>query len=448
MLVWYVFDSTTTPTDAQLAGKVVAFRLTPALSNAELQVWRTTSMYRTYTAIANGSSPALGVLSNAGDSIPAARLREVTDPNASGASQASQAPLTIVVTASVLRNILGASLAATPSGTVGKAISVNPRVREVTRPGRNVIAILPGADPRLRGEYVAIGAHTDHVGFAQGAVGEHDSLHVVNQHMRPAGSEGGRDLQRDPVSPEEWAAINAEIAALRRVYPARPDSIFNGADDDGSGAVSVLEIAEAFAAQRVRPRRSILFVWHTGEEGGLRGSNYFAAHPTVPRDSIVALLNLDMVGRGAASDLTGQAKAAPAHETGDALHGGARYLQVIGSRRLSTELGDLVERVNRAKTHGFTFDYALDADGHQQNMYCRSDHWSYAKWGIPVAYFTTGGHADYHQATDEPQYIRYDHMAAVDALLFDVAAAIANLDHRVTVDHPKPSPLPATTCRQ
>jgi hypothetical protein len=448
VLVWYVFDSTFVPTSAQLAGKVVALRQTPALTPAKLKVWRTTSLYQTYLAIANGSSGAVGVISSAGDSIPAARLKEVTDPEAPGASQASQDPLTIVVTASVLRNILGGSLASMPSGTVGKVISVNPRVREVARAGRNVIAILPGADPRLRGQYVAIGAHTDHVGFAQGAKGLHDSLQVVNAHVRPAGAEGGRDVQRDPVTPEEWAAINADIAALRRVQPERQDSIFNGADDDGSGTVSVLEIAEALASRTIKPRRSILFVWHTGEEGGMRGSGYFTSHPTVPRDSIVAQLNLDMVGRGAASDVTGQAKAMPGFESGDALHGGSRYLQVIGSRRLSTELGDLVERVNRDGQHGFAFEYRLDSDGHQQNLYCRSDHWSYAKWGIPVVFFTTGGHADYHQVTDEAQYIRYDHMAAVDSLIFDVAVALADRDHRVAVDKRMPTPAPATTCRQ
>ena len=121
--------------------------------------------------------------------------------------------------------------------------------------------------------------------------------------------------------------------SLHALHGARVDSINNGADDDGTGTVSVLEIAEAFATATARPKRSILFVWHAGEEKGLWGSMYFTDHPTVPRDSIVAQLNMDMVGRGAAADVTGESK------TGELLHGGAGYLQLVGSRRLSTELG-------------------------------------------------------------------------------------------------------------
>jgi Zn-dependent M28 family amino/carboxypeptidase len=189
-------------------------------------------------------------------------------------------------------------------------------------------------------------------------------------------------------------------------------------------------------------------VWHTGEESGMWGSGFFMDHPTISRDSIVAQLNIDMVGRGAATDVTGQAKSTTPGMPGAELHGGDHYLQLVGSRRLSTELGDLVEKVNTDRKHGFIFDYNIDADGHQQNIYCRSDHWSYGKWGIPVVFFTTGGHADYHQYTDEPQYIRYDHMAEVDKLIFDIAVATADLDHRVVVDHPKPNPAPATSCKQ
>jgi len=107
--------------------------------------------------------------------------------------------------------------------------------------------------------------------------------------------------------------------------------VFNGADDDGSGSVSVLEIAEALAKSAERPKRSVLFVWHTGEELGLLGSDWFTRHPTVPRDSIVAQLNIDMIGRG---------------DSGDQKGGGPGYVQLIGTRRLSTELGDLIERVN------------------------------------------------------------------------------------------------------
>jgi Zn-dependent M28 family amino/carboxypeptidase len=147
-----------------------------------------------------------------------------------------------------------------------------------------------------------------------------------------------------------------------------------------------------------RPERSILFVWHTAEEKGLFGSKYFTDHPTVPRDSIVTQLNIDMIGRGDATDLAG---------------GGPGYIQLIGSRRLSTELGDLVDKVNTEGKHGFTFDYQFDADGHPQNYYCRSDHYMYARYGIPITFFTTGSHEDYHQVSDEVQYIDFDKMTRV-----------------------------------
>ena len=164
---------------------------------------------------------------------------------------------------------------------------------------------------------------------------------------------------------------------------------------------------------------------------GLYGSEYFTDHPTVPRESIVAQLNIDMIGRGAAGDLP---------------NGGPQYLELVGSRRLSTQLGDLVEEVNRTGNHGFTFDYTMDANGHPQNIYCRSDHWNYARYGIPVTFFTTGGHSDYHQLTDEPQYIEYDKLARVSRFIAAVAETIANRDARLVVD--KPVLGPNAPCQQ
>jgi Zn-dependent M28 family amino/carboxypeptidase len=222
--------------------------------------------------------------------------------------------------------------------------------------------------------------------------------------------------------------------SLHAIHGMRLDSIYNGADDDGSGSVAVLEIAEAFSKMKKSPKRSIIFVWHAGEETGLWGSDYFTENPTVPREQIVAQLNMDMVGRGRASDVTGSAM------DGGLLHGGVGYLQLVGSRRLSTELGDLVESVNQRQKLGFRFDYAIDANGHPQNIYCRSDHYMYARWGIPVVFMTTGGHADYHQVTDEPQYIDYAHMAQIGTLVMQSAIQIADLDHRIVVDHAKPDP--------
>ncbi len=147
-----------------------------------------------------------------------------------------------------------------------------------------------------------------------------------------------------------------------------------------------------------------------------------------------------MVGRGSADDETGRTK------DGTPLHGGPAYLQLVGSRRLSTELGDLIERVNIEGHHDLTLDYAIDADGHPSNIYCRSDHYEYARYGIPITFFTTGLHSDYHQVTDEAEYIDYEHMARVADFVEDVAVRVADLDHRIVVDHAKPDP--AAPCRQ
>jgi Zn-dependent M28 family amino/carboxypeptidase len=137
---------------------------------------------------------------------------------------------------------------------------------------------------------------------------------------------------------------------------------------------------------------------------------------------------MDMVGRGGAFDIPG---------------GGPRYLQLIGSRRLSTELGDLVESVNRDTNAAFVFDYGFDASGHPSALYCRSDHYEYAKYGIPIVFFTTGMHEDYHQITDEASYIDYAHYARVTELVRDVALRVADLDHRPAIDKARPDPKAA-----
>lgn len=310
-------------------------------------------------------------------------------------------------------------------GALGAKITVKARVdiTDGAYPARNVIAMLPGSDATLKSQYVAVGAHSDHVGVAPRAV-DHDSLLIFNRIVRPGGAEDEGVMG----SPAQFEQINSELAELRKTHPARRDSIFNGADDDGSGSVAVLEIAEYLASLKTKPKRSMLFVWHAGEEKGLWGSAYFTEHPTVPRDSIVAQLNMDMVGRGAATDVTGKSK-----EGGD-LRGGPDYLQLVGSRRLSSQLGDLVERVNKDGKYNFVFDYAMDANGHPMNIYCRSDHYEYAKWGIPVTFFTTGGHSAYHQLTDEPQYIDYPHLQRVTRLVSGIALELGNRATRPKVD--------------
>ncbi|MFL5560305.1 MAG: M28 family metallopeptidase, partial [Gemmatimonadaceae bacterium] len=361
----------------------------------------------------------------------------VDDP-ASAAPRATT-PL-FMLTAAAAAKLFAVPVASLTTGTAGKPLTADVRftVTPVPFPARNVVAILPGSDSKLKGEYVAIGAHNDHIGTNNRPV-NNDSLRIFNHIVRPGGAE---DASKQ-ATPEQQAAFDSAYGAWKTAHPGaavRLDSISNGADDDGSGSVAVLEVAQKMASLKKKPRRSTIFVWHVGEEKGLLGSAYFTDHPTVPRDSIVAQLNMDMVGRGAASDVVGLTK------DGVVMHGGPNYLQLVGSRRLSTELGDLIEQVNTQGHHGFTFDYAMDANGHPMNIYCRSDHYEYARYGIPITFFTTGGHSDYHQVTDEPEYIDYQHMARVAQLVEDVAVHVANLDHRIVVDQPKPDPRGA--CRQ
>ena len=295
--------------------------------------------------------------------------------------------------------------------------------KPVPYPARNVVAVLPGRDPLLQREYVALGAHSDHVGL--GAPTLHDSLAAFHRVMLPTGASG---VAEAAPTPEQWARINAVKDSLRRRWPERPDSIFNGADDDGSGAVALLEIAEKLAGGP-HPKRSVIFVWHTGEELGVLGSQWFTDHPTVPRDSIVAHINLDMIGRGAG---TGEAGV-----RGD--------VAVVGRSRLSTELGRIVDR--RARRDGIALDLRFDAPGEPHQFYCQDDHYEYARFGIPVAYFFTGKHPDYHEVTDEPQYIAYPHLARLAKYIANVVVDVADLDHRPPVDGPRPADA-NEPCRQ
>jgi hypothetical protein len=352
-------------------------------------------------------------------------LKEGADP---------ELPSFLYVNARVADALVNGSITSAKVGQLGASVSSTPRFVETPTefPARNVVAMIPGSDPKLRNEYVAIGAHNDHIGWSTRPVA-HDSIYVVNHLFRT----GGADDRPPQLDAAQQAEVNKLIADIRRQSngaSARPDSIYNGADDDGSGSMSALEIAQYFASQKVKPKRSLLFVWHVGEEEGLYGSEWYTDHPTVPRDSIVAQLNMDMVGRGAAADNTGITK------EGVRYHGSPDYVQLVGSRRLSTQLGDLAESVNTGEKHPFKFDYAMDANGHPSNIYCRSEHYEYARYGIPIIFFTTGGHADYHQVTDEPQYIDYDRMARVAQYVADLATRVANLEHRPVVDKQKPDP--------
>jgi hypothetical protein len=333
--------------------------------------------------------------------------------------------ITLTLTPSAAQTLLGVDPSSATKGQTGKTATLHLLFSEEPAPARNVVAVIPGSDPKLRSEYVALGAHNDHIGYLTTSPQDHDSLHGFRQAQFAINGLVRRGQQPSIEQQGQLGALHVDFDSLRRAHPVRLDSIRNGADDDGSGSVTLLEIAEAFAKAPQKPKRSLLFVWHTGEEKGLLGSRWVTDHLPVPPDSIVAQLNMDMVGRGAARDIPG---------------GGDTYLQLVGSRRLSTELGDIVEQVNKTESLPFSFDYQFDANGDTENIYCRSDHYNYARLGIPVVFFTTGLHGDYHQVTDEPQYIDYPHMARIGKLVHDIAVTVGNLDHRPLVDKAKPDP--------
>ncbi len=334
----------------------------------------------------------------------------------------------LMVTPAAADAMLGRPLAAAVPGQAGQEIGgvVGFAATRLAYPARNVIAVLRGRDPVLRNQYVSLTAHNDHVGFDHLPV-DHDSLRAFDRVVRPMGA----DSRPRAATADEASRVRAILDSLRRLRPARLDSIRNGADDDGSGTASILEIAERMASERKLLKRSILFVSHTGEESGLVGSGWFTDHPTVPRDSIVAEIDQDMVGRGTAQDLPG---------------GGPTYLEVVGARRLSREFGDLLEAGNAAQPKPFVFNYTYDAPNHPLQYYCRADHYNYARYSIPAVAFSRGEHLDYHQVTDEAQYIDYEDMARVSNMVHDAALRIANLGHRPRLDAPKADPH--AVCRQ
>lgn len=230
--------------------------------------------------------------------------------------------------------------------------------------GENVLGFVEGSDARLKEEVLVVSAHYDHIG-------------------------------------------------------RRGDEIFNGADDNGSGTSTVLEIAEAFVTakkQGMGPRRSVLFLLVSGEEKGLLGSEYYASHPIFPLENTIADINVDMVGR-------------VDEEHAD----NPEYIYVIGSDRLSTELHEINEAANKDFTN-LELDYTYNAEDDPNRYYYRSDHYNFAVKGIPSIFFFNGTHADYHQATDTVDKINFPKMAKIGQLVFHTAWQLANQDKRIEVD--------------
>ncbi len=335
----------------------------------------------------------------------------------------------LLVTPRAAAIMLGAAAEQRAPGAAGKTIrgQIATTGTPVPFAARNVIGILRGSDVNLRTEYVSVTAHNDHVGYNHAPV-DHDSIRAYLRVKRPMGA----DTPDSPVTtPDQAAKIRTILDSLRRSNKPRLDSITNGADDDGSGTVALLEIAEELAARARHPRRSILFTSHTGEEYGLIGSGWFTDHATVPVDSIVGEIDMDMIGRGNPTDLP---------------EGGVGYLEIVGAKRLSVEFGNVLEAINAKQPVPFTFNYQYDVPGHPLQYYCRADHYNYARYGIPAVALSRGEHLDYHQVTDEPQYIDYDVTARVASLVRDAAVELANRDRRPALDKPKGDPH--AQCRQ
>ncbi len=234
---------------------------------------------------------------------------------------------------------------------------------------QNVVGVLQGSDPVLKNEYVAFSAHYDH-------------------------------LETNPEG-----------------------KIFPGADDDGSGTTSVLTIAHALALQR--PKRSVLVIFHAGEELGLLGSRYNTEYaPVVPLDHIIVDLNLDMVGRS---------KPPGDHERADEHLSDNNTIYLVGANRISKELQQISEETN-SDYQKLKLDYYYDDPANPERIYYRSDHWNYARHGIPVIFYFDGTHVDYHRTTDTIDKIDFDKMTKVARLVFETGWRLANLDHTLAKD--------------
>ncbi|MDC1162475.1 M28 family metallopeptidase [Tenacibaculum sp.] len=215
--------------------------------------------------------------------------------------------------------------------------------------------------------------------------------------------------------PEEILVISAHLDH----EGVKDGKVYNGADDDGSGTVAILEIAEAFqkaAKEGHKPKRSILFLHVTGEEKGLLGSKYYTENPIFPLANTVTNLNIDMVGR-----------------IDDRHKGNPNYVYLIGADKLSTELHNVSEAMNK-KYMNIDLDYKYNDENDPNRFYYRSDHYNFAKHNIPIIFYFNGTHADYHQPTDTPDKINYDLLENRARLVFYTAWELANRENRVIVD--------------
>lgn len=349
--------------------------------------------------------------------IAAVEGRMIMKPSSIAGTEATMAGGQITSAAAV--TMFGKPVTELHVGDTGKAVTGtwNYSWRLSSSPARNVVAVMPGSDPARAAEYVLVGAHNDHVGVNANAV-DHDSLRAVNTVTR---RQGANDPSCTPTA-EQQHRIDSLIKYARSIRPPRMDSIMNGADDDGSGTVVLLEIAEKFANEK--PARSIIFVSHQGEEAGLLGSKWFVEHPTVPLENVVAAHNMDMVGKGRVEQVK---------------FGGPTSIQILGARRLSREFGDIIDSLNAVRTETMAIDKTWEVPANPLNRFCRSDQVNYVNHDIPVAYFSLGYAQDYHQLTDEPQYVDYDHSARVGRFIHDIMMAVSERKGRPVIAGPDPT---------
>jgi len=259
---------------------------------------------------------------------------------------------------------------------------------------RNVVGIIPGTDAKLKDTYVAFGAHYDHIGYVQTSGGRGGFL-------GGAGGAGG-------------------CTGQQRDTPRPGDNVNNGADDDGSGTVALMGLAKAFALGP-KPKRSLLLVWHSGEEAGLFGSRFNADFPVVPLDELAAQLNIDMIGRNRCDD--------PKEEN---------TVYIVGADRISTELHNANEDANALLKTPMKLDYEMNDPADPESIYTRSDHYSYAAKGVPIIFYTTGLHKDYHYLTDEVSKIDFPKLAHITQLVYTTGTRVANLDHFPARDNKGP----------
>lgn len=220
--------------------------------------------------------------------------------------------------------------------------------------------------------------------------------------------------------PDEIVVISAHLDH----EGVKGEDIYNGADDDGSGTVAMLEIAEAFqkaVKEGKGPKRSILFLHVTGEEKGLLGSKYYTdVDPLFPLANTVCDLNIDMIGR-----------------TDDRHKADPNYLYLIGSDKLSTELHNLSEAINTKYTN-INLDYKYNDENDPNRFYYRSDHYNFAKNNVPIIFYFNGTHVDYHKPTDTPDKINYELLENRTRLVFHTAWEVANKETRILADKAEP----------